>query len=89
VDSYFPDPFSGLFIAFELSLIGPKFRGVIDQSAVSSAGGMPDMEEFVVQDVVQHEVGYQGRIEEQADEDGMVRRVVATQNSARSGRRPG
>jgi len=47
------------------------------------------MEEFVVQDVVQHEVGYQGRIEEQADEDGMVRRVVATQNSARSGRRPG
>ena len=50
---------------------------------------MTDVQQFVVQDVVQHKVRYQRRIKEQADEDRMVGGVIAAQDTSRSGRRPG
>jgi len=70
------NPIGSVFIAFELSFIRAKFWSVIDKSTVPGAGRMPDMEEFVVQDVIQNEIRYQRRIEEQADEDRMMCGVV-------------
>src|SRR6188474_1466800 len=49
---------------------------------------MPDVEQFVVQNVVQHKVRYQRRIKEQADDDRMVGGVITAQDTSRSRRRP-
>jgi len=89
VDSYFSDPLSSLFIAFELSFVRPKFGCVVDESAVSRAGWMLDMEQFVVEDVVQDEVRDHRGIKQQAYEDGVVCGVVPAQNPPRARRGPG
>ena len=89
MDSHFPDPFGGVFIAFKLAFVGSKFRGVIDRTAVPGAGWMANMQEFMVQDVVQHEVWDDGRIEEEADENSMVGSVIAAEYSTGTSCRPG
>ena len=89
MDSYFSDPFSSLFIAFELSFVRPKFGCVVDESAVSRAGWMANMQEFMVQDVIQHAVWDDGRIEEEADKNSMVGSVIAAEYTTGTSCRPG
>lgn len=73
---------------WEQFFFGVKLWRVHAAAAAAEPDGMLQMEHFVVDDVVQNIGGHGRMIENAADDDGVVRRVVMAENAARFGLTP-
>ena len=51
-------PVRGDFVVLVAQFFGPELRGVGEHPAVSSAGWMFDVKHFMIQNVIQNELGY-------------------------------
>src|SRR5579871_6701983 len=77
-----------LVYAREQLFFGLEFGGVDATAAAAQLYGMLQVQHLVVDDVFEDELGDRGVIEDPADDDGVVRGIVVTEDAARLGLAP-
>src|SRR6185437_7879566 len=78
----------GFLPAREAALFGAELGRVDAAAAAALAHGMAQVQHFVIEHVLEHELRHAGRIEDAADQDGVVGGIVVAEVAAGDGRGP-
>jgi hypothetical protein len=81
-ESDFADPIHRFSIVPEPAFVRSKLWSVDDEAAVSGARGMPDVEKFMVEDVIENKVWYSEGVKQEADHNRVVRGIVPAEYAA-------
>ncbi len=82
------EPFLRLDVVRKSFLLGAKSFRVVEATPLDDARGVLDVQHFVIQDIFDEPLRDIARVERLAVHDGLMHRIVVTENAARPALRP-